>query len=147
MTVHNRSQYLKGCRCDECRAANSDYMKARRLAKAAQSESGAKKEPAKASERHLNVVEMPSQPTEPESPTDELSVERAVREEIGKLDCADRPGLAAIAIRLAQVLDKKSAVAQYANASARLTDVMEQLRSTAPKKRSKLAELRQAAGK
>lgn len=31
--IHNRSTYQKGCRCEDCKAASSEYMRSRRLLK------------------------------------------------------------------------------------------------------------------
>lgn len=127
--AHNRTRYLKGCRCEICKAAQADY---RRDLKARKSE-GKPVRPV--------VVQMPTQEV---ATTDDESVVAAVRREIGMLDVSKRPGLVATALALARVLDNPLSVQQHPAAAGRLAELLNTLSTSAPKKRSKLAELREA---
>lgn len=127
--VHNRTRYLKGCRCEICKAAQAEYRRNLKQRKA----EGKPVRPV--------VVAMP---TEDVSTAAVESVEDAVRREIDMLDTSKRPGLVATALALARVLDKPSATAQHPSAAGKLAELLEDLASSAPKKRSKLAELRSA---
>jgi hypothetical protein len=101
---HGRSRYNKGCRCDQCKCAESEYRKGRRRELA---ESVG--EFAVGVAPDLRVVHggkhtpLSSENTEvvPAS-----SVEAAVSVEIEALGAHHRPGLAAAALALARILDK-----------------------------------------
>ncbi|MFD7045653.1 hypothetical protein [Rhodococcus jostii] len=127
--MHNRTRYLAGCRCEVCKSAQSVYRRELSARKAA----GKPVRPV--------LVQMPSQDV---STVDGESVEAAVGREIGMLDTSKRPGLVATAIALARILDTRSAMAQHASAAGKLAELLAELSSSAPKKRSKLAELREA---
>ena len=100
---HGRSRYNAGCRCGECRAANRDHQRTRRA-------------------KHLTAV-----PPRDRHPAEFIdgSVTEAVRTQFeGTAIAQDRPGVFAIAIRLAQLLDDQTAVPQYSSASRVLTDII-----------------------
>lgn len=99
-----RSRYNAGCRCGECRAANRDHARRRRS-------------------KHLQRV--PAGDLSPPAEFIDGPVTEAVRAQLEHLPAAqDRPGLFAIAIRLAQLMDNQSAVPQYASAAKVLTDII-----------------------
>jgi hypothetical protein len=69
-------------------------------------------------------------------------VEIAVRAQLEHLPSAqERPGLFAIAIRLAQLMDTESAVPQYASAAKVLTDILSTL-SKHSTRRTRLSAVR-----
>ncbi len=120
---HGRSRYNAGCRCGVCRAANRDHSRRRR------------------SKHHLQPVSAP--PAEA-SPAEFISgrVTEAVAAQLADTAAAhERPGLYAIAIRLAQLLDSPSAVPQHASAAHRLTEILTIL-SKSSTRRGRLAAVR-----
>ena len=121
---HGRSLYNAGCRCGVCRAANRDHSRRRR------------------SKHHLQPVSAP--PAEASPPAEFISgpVTEAVAAQLADTAAAqERPGLYAIAIRLAQLLDNPDAVPQYASAAHRLTEVLTTL-SKSSTRRGKLRAVR-----
>jgi len=120
---HGRSRYNAGCRCGVCRAANRDHSRRRR------------------SKQHLKPLPTPAK----ESPRAEFTsgaVTEAVAAQLADNPAAqERPGLYAIAIRLAQLLDNPDAVPQYASAAHRLTEVLTILSKSAAR-RGRLSAVR-----
>ncbi len=121
-----RTAYADGCRCDPCSTVQSRYMAERNRAKREKRVIAA-----------LPAVEDTSAPGE---------VESAVLAELDGLSTASsRPGLVAVAVSLARVLDTQSAVAQHPSAAHRLSEALDKLRRGADAKQSKLAAVRSLA--
>jgi hypothetical protein len=55
---------------------------------------------------------------------------------------AERPGLTAVAVRLAQLLDSSKAIAAYPSAARELGKVLDTLRKGTPARRGHLASVR-----
>jgi hypothetical protein len=110
------SRYNSGCRCGDCVYRNSSYRQQRRAGLSA-SDITAGQEPGR--------------------------VELGVREEIA-LAVESRPGLAAMAVALAQLLDNPRATNQYPAAAKVLTELLDELGKVgAPRRRSHLALVRE----
>ncbi|MDV6267065.1 hypothetical protein [Rhodococcus globerulus] len=136
--VHNRTRYLRGCRCDECKLAQSVYTRERRQKKNGEALSSRQLRPAKPA-------------LEPDDDDEVLasggSVFSGVSEEIaGFVGADDHPGLKATALALARILDTPSAIAQHAAAAGRLMELLSTLGKGGKKKPSKLSELRGLQG-
>lgn len=128
--VHNRTRYLAGCRCDECKAAQSKYRKERR-----QKENAEKAAP-------RVMVSVPDLPTSPAS--ESFSVLDAVNEELSNLSTtAERPGLAAAARAMAMVLDSPAALPQHPSAAGKLAELLETLGKNGRQRKGKLAAVRE----
>lgn len=130
---HGKPQrYRDGCRCDECRAAIREYQADLRRRKAAG-------EPVAGSG---NVVSFASRPANT-APAVPGRVEAAVEAEIEHLQqTVDRPGLAAMALTLAQLMDDPTQKGKWPDASAKLDGLLDKLRKGADSKKSKLASVR-----
>jgi hypothetical protein len=98
-----RRRYNEGCRCDDCRAANTAYQQGYR-------------------QRHTAVVPL----TAPVTPPSPGPVEAGVAEEIAGLTEA-RPGLAQAALAMARVLDNPRAVSSQPAAAKVLAALLEKL--------------------
>lgn len=118
---HGRSRYTAGCRCGTCKQANREYQRRRRS-------------------KHLQPVP----PGDPSPPSEFISgpVTQAVSAQLEHLPAAqERPGVFAIAIRLAQLLDNQTAVPQYSSAARVLTDIIATL-SKHSTRRTRLSAVR-----
>jgi hypothetical protein len=122
-----RSTYVGGCRCDECKVAESNYQRDRRRSK-----------------RKLgSVPTLPNRPDANDSPDAVGLVEGAVQAEIDTLStAAKRPGLVAAALAMARLLDGPLYVAQHPQAAARLQGLLAELRIGADTKKGWLAAVR-----
>lgn len=124
--------YREGCRCDDCRRAMREYNADLRRRKA---EGG----PIGPSGR---VIELPSASANSRG-AGPGAVEAAVLEEISDLQLtSDRPGLAAMAVSLAQLMDDGASKAKRPEAAAKLEGILEKLHKGADAKKSKLASVR-----
>lgn len=144
---HGRARYRHGCRCEQCKQAESDYQRARRQRKNEEVGDFAAPTP-----RGLRVLRSSdntvltsddgktSQPDELEVPAN--SVVEAVSAEIEALGGTPRPGLAATALALARILDNPKAVSTQPAAAAKLSDLLAQLHKGADGRKSKLAAVR-----
>jgi hypothetical protein len=120
-----RHRYIDGCRCDDCKTANATYERDRRA-------------------RHANgefsqraaVVSLPAQPCGPGP------VESAVESELAGLAGQTRPGLVAVALELARVLDHPRAVSQKPAAAKVLVGVLDTLHKGSDQRRGRLAVVR-----
>ncbi len=118
---HGRTRYNAGCRCGECRSANRDHQRRRRS-------------------KHLTAVP-PDEGLQPPEFTDG-AVTEAVRAQLADIAGAlERPGLVAIAIRLAQLLDNQAAIPQHPQTAHRLTEVLTTL-SKSSNRRGRLSIVR-----
>ncbi len=125
---HDRRRYQRGCRCADCCAANRAYARDRKRAKQSQ----------------LRAVPPPADPAPPPQPGEDLGgpVVAAVAAQFdGTAIAQERPGLYAIAIRLAQLLDRDDAVPQHAAAAHRLSVILGTLAQTS-QRRGRLAVVR-----
>lgn len=119
---HGRSRYNAGCRCGECRAANREHSRQRRS-------------------KHLQPVP-PAAGSPPQAEFTDGAVAEAVRAQLANTAAAqERPGLYAVAIRLAQLLDRDDAIPQHASAAHRLTEVLTTL-SKSSNRRGRLSMVR-----
>ena len=111
-----RSQYLAGCRCDECRHAEALYK--RRLR-----------------DNKINGG--------PARPTGAGAVEMAIWAEVEGLEQAEsRPTLVQAAVAMARILDNPRAPGPQPQAAKQLADLMNQLRKGADARKSRLASVK-----
>ncbi|CPW40767.1 Uncharacterised protein [Mycobacteroides abscessus subsp. abscessus] len=135
--VHNRTRYLAGCRCDQCKLANSEYRKELRQRKKGAEQSGRKL---------ASVRSMPAnaggEQSAPRAPVIG-DVQQGVIAEIDTLGvAASRPGLVQTAYALARVLDNQLAIAQHPSAARQLSELMDKLRKSGSVGKGKLAAVR-----
>lgn len=123
---HGRSRYNAGCRCGECRTANRDHARRRRA-------------------KRLQPVPPPAAEGLPVPELSDGAVTAAVRAQIECLGGAERPGLAAVAVALARVLDNPTAVPQHPSAAHRLSEVLDRLGKSQPR-RGRLSAVRGLTG-
>lgn len=109
-TPHGRSRYQRGCRCATCCSANRTYARDRKRAKQSQLRA---------------LPPIPADPSPQDQPQEPGPVGAAVRAQLDTTAAArERPGLAAIAVALAEVLDNQSAIPQHAAAAHRLIELL-----------------------
>jgi hypothetical protein len=124
------SRYSQGCRCDACteghRLTALEY---------AQRKAAGQVRP------RVQVAEIP--PPSPNGPPEPGPVEAAVHEEINGMAAETRPGLVAIALAMARLLDNPKAVNQQPAAAKVLAAMLEKLRqASAPGRRGHLAAVK-----
>lgn len=117
-----RHRYINGCRCDECKAANSDYERDRR-------------------QRHANgevvsqravVMALSGEPAAPAGPG---RVESAVQVELAGLSAAaEQPGLAEVALAMGRLLDSRAQTAKP-SAARQLMAAMDTLHAASVRSR------------
>lgn len=128
-----RRTYKAGCRCDQCKQAESAYKRdLRRRHREAVGEVVTGAAPS------LSLVTGSGA----EFLTSENTVTAAVSLEISGIGAHLRPGLAAAAIALARVLDNPKAVSTQPAAAAKLSDLLKQFRKNSSGRQSKLAAVR-----
>lgn len=127
--THGRTRYARGCRCDVCRAAERDYQRNRYRR-----------------QRGL-MVDAPD-PPKPNGLGSQLvspsggCVVAAVRAELDAAPAAiERPGLTAVALALAEILDDKGHVATQPAAARQLVAILGTL-SKRTQRRGKLAAVK-----
>lgn len=99
---HGRGRYQRGCRCGTCKLANREYQRRHRT-------------------KQLRLVTPPPA----DVPTVPGPVEIGVRAQLEHLPSAqERPGVYAVAVRLAAVLDNQTAIPQHASAARVLTEII-----------------------
>lgn len=142
----SRKGYRAGCRCDQCKCAEAGYqrdLKQRKLesdvpvgnaAGPAVRLASVSNNPVTSGNTALNMYAEPAGAVEG-------SAVAAVLAEIKDLS-DPRPGLVAIALEMARVLDDPKAITSKAPAAGRLADVLDRLSKGADKRRSRLAEVR-----
>ena len=131
---HGRARYRRGCRCDQCKCAKSDYQRARR--RRISESVGLFAEPVTpclvllppACSRSLTSVNALSAATHIQQ-TPLGAVVTAVMAEIEAMGTNRRPGLAAAAVALAEILDNPRAVSSQPAAAKVLVALLEKLRS------------------
>ncbi len=102
---HGRGRYNRGCRCATCKLANREYQRRHRT------------------KQFLLVTPPPADVTPAPG-----SVEIAVRTQLEHLPSAqERPGVFAVALQLAAVLDNQTAIPQHASTARVLTDIITSL--------------------
>jgi hypothetical protein len=129
MTIRHgtRYRYTQGCRCDDCKNANTLYLRQRRerqlTGEVTQSES-----------REANASPGP--------------VESGVTAEIDGLAAQARPGLAQAALALARILDNPKAISQQPAAAKTLATLLDKPRSASVRgRRGNLALVRTMTAK
>ena len=132
---HGRTRYTRGCRCDDCKAAEREYQR----------------------ERYQRRRGLPD--VRPEDPRQIMVsadgqgraglVEAAVQAELHASSAGtDRPGIAQIALALARILDTPKAVASQAAAAKVLVGLLDKLRTgSADGRRGQLAMVRSMTDK
>lgn len=135
MAATHGTRYMyqtKGCRCEDCTAANRDYFKIRNQAKNAAKHGG-------------KVTVLKTVPTGSAQPdVREIGPnEAATLLELAGLPLAtSRPGLTQVVLTLARLMDSPLAIAQHPQAAGRYTEIMDRLRKGAEKK-GRLSAVRQ----
>lgn len=124
--THNRSGWRQGCRCGVCRADHREANKERRRKKR---------------EEHKNAIIAEKERHEYQLKHHRYSL--MVAEQLDSLDAvASNPGIAAICLKMAAILDDDTATPQQPAAAARLLDALKEL-GVRPKQASqKLADVR-----
>lgn len=113
--AHGRARYTKGCRCGECRAANRAYQARYRATK-------------------LHAVPPAQQSAGMQRIETSTAVVDAVRAQLEDLGAFQRrPGLAAIAVRLAELLENPLALPHHAAAAHRLVELLGRLAKETPR--------------
>lgn len=130
-----RTKFNAGCKCDACKQANRAYFKARR-----RKQEPAERKPA----APRNVTEFkPRIPNDPPVEREPGVTEAAVMAEIAGLSTAEqRPGLVAVALAHARVLDDPLAISQHASNGHRLAEALDKLRKGADARTGRLASVR-----
>jgi hypothetical protein len=132
---HGRTRYTRGCRCEACKAAERDYQRNRYRRRRRLPID----EPDPAAPPALIVVNSPA-----DSP--DGSVVAAVRAEFEAAPTASvRPGLAAVALGLAAILDYSNHVATQPAAARQLVAIPNTLSKPA-RRRGKLAVVKAMTG-
>lgn len=141
-----RGRYKDGCRCDECKCAESGYQRELKQRKQAADTRGGN-----SGVKQVRLAAVPSNPATSGNTAVHVyarasesaggTAEAAVREEISSLT-NPRPGLVAVAVEMARVLDDPRATTSKAPAAGRLVEVLERLRKGADTRKSKLASVR-----
>ena len=123
---HGRTRYTRGCRCSVCKGAEREYQRNRyRRQRGLPVDAPAHPK--------LGVIE--SQPVS----SDGSSVVAAVRDELGAAPAAaERPGLTAVALALAAILDDSEHVPTQPAAARQLAAILGML-SKQTRRRGKLA--------
>lgn len=138
--VHNRSRYQAGCRCDDCKAAQSRYradLNARRAA----GKLGPKPGAPTPRKRQTTTDDTAPAPTSMPGGSVTAAVNMELEAYVGT---EKRPALAAMALVLARVLDTKSALAQHATATVKLKDLLDEIAKYGVKKTNKLGAMRES---
>jgi hypothetical protein len=136
-----RQTYKAGCRCDLCKQAESEYKKdLRRRQREAVGEFVTPVTPA------LSLV-TPEVVTANSQVSSLGAVEAAVAGEIEQLGPHRRPGVAAVALALARILDNPKAVSTQPPAAGQLVHAMNTLRKSATGAKPKLASVRAMTSK
>ena len=139
---HGRARYRRGCRCDQCKCAQNEYQRARRqrIAESVGAQNYAPEvfaDPATPSlvllppasmSSSLTSANTRSAVTQPQQ-TPVGAVVAAVMAEIEWMGRHRRPGLAAAAVALAEILDNPKAVSSQPAAAKVLATLLEKLRS------------------
>lgn len=118
-----------GKQCDPCKLAEANYQKARRH--------GVKAPVVTLKTAAQEPVDQPDAPPEPG-----INETGVIAELDGVPAATNRPGLYAVAITLARLLDNPLAVAQHPSAAEKLNKILDQLRKGAEKK-GRLTAVRQ----
>ena len=125
---HGRASYKRGCRCGLCKCAENKYRRA--LRKRHAEEAGLFAGPASPSLRLVRGEALTSENAPNGSPSPLANmVESAVAEEIGALGGHNRPGLEAVALALARLMDNPRVVSTQPAAAKVLVALLEKLRS------------------
>lgn len=135
MAATHGTRYMyqtKGCRCEDCTAANRDYFKIRNQAKNAAKHGG-----------NVTVLKVAAGLEQPDVVREIGPNEAGTLIELAELPLAvTRPGLAQVALTLARLLDSPLAIAQHPQAAGRWAETMDRLRKGAEKK-GRLSAVRQ----
>lgn len=137
---HGRRGYALGCRCDQCKCEESSYQRELRQRKAGLASPGLAVIQG-GNSKPLTSGNAQQTPANPSFGSANSRVE-ATQAEIDALGGEVRPGLAAAAISLAEVLDDPRALSTRPAAAAKLADLLEQMRKSSSGRKSKLAAVR-----
>lgn len=129
-TPHGRSRYTKGCRCGICREANREYQRHYRA------------KPLRAVPDTAAEVVSSAVPGGLQRLDNGGVVAEAVQRQLDALGAVEaRPGMAAIALRLAELLDNPLALPQHPAAAGRLVELLGRL-SKEQQRRGRLTAVR-----
>lgn len=135
-----RRSYQRGCRCDLCKCAESEYRRGLRqrqreeIGLVAGGDTAGMSLVAVPRDSALTSGNVEFQPAN--------SVEAAVRAEIEALGSTARPGLVATAVVMARVLENPRAVSSQPPAARVLIAVLDKLRASSSTRRGNLALVR-----
>jgi hypothetical protein len=122
-TAVDTVKHGRSCKCARCVAERRDYMRAYRAGK-----------------RGLDLV--PDLPVDDQSVSSAGAVAAAVQAELATLSASEsRAGLAASAIRMAEIIDSKPLSTTAPSAQRRLQAALAELRAASVTKRGKLASV------
>ena len=139
-TTHDRAAYRRGCRCEVCCEANRVYAREHKRRKKSEI-------PRAIGHRgdHFILVDAHKTTSPAESDvTPRGRVVEAVARDLASCNAFDeRPGLAATAMAMAELLDNPSASPQWPAAAARLTAILMEVVPAVPVRASGLAAVRE----
>jgi hypothetical protein len=133
-----RRMYLRGCRCDPCKAANAEYMNSYRVA-----QRGLGEPPPVVTVLPTKVASKSTEATEAaELPAGPGPIERSVLAEVDMLSGREKhPSLVEVAVRLAKGLDDRRLATQHASLSRQLRQTMADLHAASVGRRNRLASV------
>ena len=132
-TTHDRAAYRRGCRCEVCCEANRVYAREHKRRKKSEI-------PVAINKRFIHKTTSPAE----SDVTPRGRVVEAVARDLASCNAFDeRPGLAATAMAMAELLDNPSATPQWPAAAARLTAILMEVVPAVPVRASGLAAVRE----
>lgn len=141
-TTHDRAAYRRGCRCEVCCEANRVYAREHKRRKKSEIPVAATA-PAKSGRDTKPFILTTTSPAESDV-TPRGRVVEAVARDLASCNAFDeRPGLAATAMAMAELLDNPSATPQWPAAAARLTAILMEVVPAVPVRASGLAAVRE----
>ena len=127
-TTHDRAAYRRGCRCEVCCEANRVYAREHKRRKKSE----------------IPVANFATTVAKLSDVTPRGRVVEAVARDLASCNAFDeRPGLAATAMAMAELLDNPSATPQWPAAAARLTAILLEVVPAVPVRTSGLAAVRE----
>lgn len=144
MAAHGTvSSYNAGCRCDECRTANTVKSRKNRKRRAAGLPSRQRAKPP-GTVHSLNGPQLNESATViNQIPTEPGAAESAVITATGALSGAgDRPELVAQARAMARIIDNPGAIGTHPSANKQLSETMERLRTASVGRKRRLSDVR-----
>lgn len=156
---HGTLTGYKSCKCDECRAAASEYYRKRRESEKTDNTRNLKVVRPRKTQTAKPIEASKSDETQDVSGLRDVSHERkrgsvgeteqAVLDETANLSASEsRPGMVSSAVKMARILDNPDLVKLHPTTSRQLTGTLETLRAASHKKtRGRLASVQQMTGR